>query len=205
MGNDLFRRDTQTSSHDEKRTYLLETALELLHSGGSDAFGMRAVARMAGVSLRTVQHYFPTKQALFASAISRLLQRFRKDGRPVRELVAEKRHQEALECWAESCLQEGVLGIKGELFSEALNIARHDSDTKLALFELHKSEIEFATWLFQQCNGNLQDQVAHQRAVTAYALLSGLQPMVFLGLYKDSALEDICRNTVSQVVRLAMD
>ena len=48
---------------------ITETALDALADGGFPALTMRGVARTLGVSLATLQHHFPTKDALWRAAV----------------------------------------------------------------------------------------------------------------------------------------
>jgi TetR/AcrR family transcriptional regulator, transcriptional repressor of bet genes len=54
--------------HDIRRAELSRAVVELVADGGLDAVSVRAVAANAGVSIGTVQHYFPTKDAMLAHA-----------------------------------------------------------------------------------------------------------------------------------------
>jgi len=54
--------------HEARRTTLAETVVELVDEQGLEAVSVRAVAARAGVSIGTVQHYFPTKDAMLMHA-----------------------------------------------------------------------------------------------------------------------------------------
>lgn len=51
---------------------IVDAALDALADGGYRALTMRGVARALGVSLATLQHHFPTKDALWRAAIDHL-------------------------------------------------------------------------------------------------------------------------------------
>lgn len=51
---------------------IVNAALDALADGGYRALTMRGVARTLGVSLATVQHHFPTKDALWRAAVDHL-------------------------------------------------------------------------------------------------------------------------------------
>ncbi|WP_051645744.1 TetR/AcrR family transcriptional regulator [Corynebacterium vitaeruminis] len=59
---------TERRNHEEIRATLVEAAIDLAAGGGTAAVTFRGVAARAGVSAGKVQHYFPTAQALQASA-----------------------------------------------------------------------------------------------------------------------------------------
>ena len=51
---------------------IVDAALDALADGGFRALTMRGVARTLGVSLATLQHHFPTKDALWRAAVDHL-------------------------------------------------------------------------------------------------------------------------------------
>ena len=53
---------------------IVDAALDALADGGYPALTMRGVARSVGVSLATLQHHFPTKDALWRAAVDHLAQ-----------------------------------------------------------------------------------------------------------------------------------
>ncbi|MEX1146969.1 MAG: TetR/AcrR family transcriptional regulator [Sphingomonadales bacterium] len=57
----------------ERFAQILETAIDVLAFEGYSKFTMRNVAARSGLSLRNVQHYFPTKDVLFKSAVHQML------------------------------------------------------------------------------------------------------------------------------------
>lgn len=54
--------------HEERRAALTAVLLELVAEHGIEGASVRAVAARAGVSIGTVQHYFPTKDAMLQHA-----------------------------------------------------------------------------------------------------------------------------------------
>ncbi|MCX4744060.1 TetR family transcriptional regulator C-terminal domain-containing protein [Kitasatospora sp. NBC_01287] len=58
--------------HEERRRQIAEALLRIADTQGLQSASMRAVAAEAGVSLRLVQYYFTTKEALLLDALARL-------------------------------------------------------------------------------------------------------------------------------------
>lgn len=54
--------------HHQRRAHLAAVFIGLLADGGMEAVSVRSVAARAGVSIGTVQHYFPTKAAMLLHA-----------------------------------------------------------------------------------------------------------------------------------------
>lgn len=63
---------TARVDHEERRTQIAEALLRIADTQGLQSASMRAVAAEAGVSLRLVQYYFNTKEALLLDALARL-------------------------------------------------------------------------------------------------------------------------------------
>jgi AcrR family transcriptional regulator len=61
----------------ESREVILDAVISVLASRGSDALSIRNVAAEAGVSVGSVQHHFPTKDALIVGAMTAVNERFR--------------------------------------------------------------------------------------------------------------------------------
>lgn len=55
----------------DRRTAILEGALDLFARHGYAGAGMRAIARTAGIREATLYHYFPTKEALMEALVAR--------------------------------------------------------------------------------------------------------------------------------------
>ena len=62
--------------HEERRQQIADALLRTAAARGLHATGMREVAAEAGVSLRLVQYYFGTKEALLLAAMQHLAARF---------------------------------------------------------------------------------------------------------------------------------
>lgn len=67
----------QLSSHRPRQAALTDALLSIVAERGLDQVSVREVASAAGVSIGTVQHYFPTKDAMLAGAFNEVVQRLR--------------------------------------------------------------------------------------------------------------------------------
>jgi len=78
---------------DLTRELILGALVELLEEGGADEISVQDVARKAGVSLRTVYRYFPTRDELVVSGATWIFSR----------LVADPGAEKTLDDLVESC------------------------------------------------------------------------------------------------------
>jgi AcrR family transcriptional regulator len=65
------------STHRPREAALTEALLRIVAERGLDQVSVREVATEAGVSIGTVQHYFPTKDAMLAGAFAEVVERVR--------------------------------------------------------------------------------------------------------------------------------
>ncbi len=61
--------------HNQRRAQLVDVISGIVAERGVDAVSVREVASHAGVSIGTVQHYFPTKDRMLAFAVDRVGER----------------------------------------------------------------------------------------------------------------------------------
>jgi AcrR family transcriptional regulator len=61
--------------HEQRRRLLAEAVFAVIGTRGFEAVSLRDVAEQAGVSMGTVQHYFPAKQQMLLFALGHMRQR----------------------------------------------------------------------------------------------------------------------------------
>lgn len=67
----------QESTRSSKSAAITESLLDIVDQHGLDHVSVREVATHAGVSIGTVQHYFPTKDAMLTAAYDEVVRRLR--------------------------------------------------------------------------------------------------------------------------------
>jgi AcrR family transcriptional regulator len=67
----------QVSSRRHRETALIDAVTLIVAERGLDQVSVREVAAAAGVSIGTVQHYYPTKQQMLAAAYTEAVRRIR--------------------------------------------------------------------------------------------------------------------------------
>ncbi len=73
----MIRGMRQLSSHRPREAALTDALLGIVAERGLDQVSVREVASAAGVSIGTVQHYFPTKDDMLAAAFTEVVRRIR--------------------------------------------------------------------------------------------------------------------------------
>jgi len=73
----MMLRMKQVSSDKPREAALTEAVLGIVGERGLDQVSVREVATAAGVSIGTVQHYFPTKERMLAAAYTEAVRRIR--------------------------------------------------------------------------------------------------------------------------------
>lgn len=81
----------------DRQRQLLQTAVELAEQSGFASFSMRDVASAAGVSLGTLQHFFPSKDGLIRAVALSLADQVVQVASAIPEVSSKLRGLEALE------------------------------------------------------------------------------------------------------------
>jgi AcrR family transcriptional regulator len=88
------------------RSAILHAVISVLSTRGSDAVTIRNVAAEAGVSVGSVQHNFPTKEALIIGAMTAVNERFRERLRSLLQSEESAERRLRIFCEEVSCLTE---------------------------------------------------------------------------------------------------
>lgn len=88
---------------------ILDAVIAVLSTRGSDALSIRNVAAEAGVSVGSVQHHFPTKDALIVGAMTAVNERFRARTRTLLEAEESPEARLRVFCVEISCVTDAGL------------------------------------------------------------------------------------------------
>ena len=83
-----------------RRDRLSAVLLEVVAEGGLEAASIRAIAARAGVAIGTVQHYFPTKDAMLRHAYRRVGEDSARARRSAPARPRRRRRRSARCCWS---------------------------------------------------------------------------------------------------------
>jgi TetR/AcrR family transcriptional regulator len=115
-----------TSKGQERADAILEVARATLARDGYAALSMRSVAQQAGISLSTVQHYYPSRDDLVEALLTHFLDRYQ---RVIEQRMAQAGDSPRMPLFAsiiDLCLEELRSQISSGLFFEVAALAhRH--------------------------------------------------------------------------------
>src|SRR3954471_2257518 len=126
-----------------RRDEIIETALELLESEGSEALSMRRISDRVGIRAPSIYKHFPNKEALEAAMISvgfvRQAENFERAGRDLPALARSYRafareHPHLYRLMTERPLDRGLLepGVEARAAAPVIDAAGGDADAARA-------------------------------------------------------------------------
>lgn len=159
----------------EREVKILKAACHLLAEKGHAKFSMRRVAIDTGVTLRTVQHYFPTKRELLVETVKYTLgQQYEKKYMRQWEKSHAKSSRERLLIMLDFLLRDLRSRFAPRFFFELWALALRDKDASIAVdvvYSLHRRNIES---LIEDMNPNLSPQQVSHRAIIVAMLVEGM-------------------------------
>ncbi len=195
----------KNDSRKEREIEILEEARNLLAEKGYVKFSMRGVAAAAGISLRTVQHYFPTKKDLLVETVKYTLTHYYHE--QFHFLFEEHQAKEPVDKFLivmDYMLEDLRDPFTLRFFTELWALSVRDKDAATAMdviYTLHRKNFEE---LIRAINPGLsQRRVAH-RASMAVVVIEGLTLLVGDGKPQHKELEGIEREVKSRILDVIM-
>ena len=179
---------------------LLEAARSALAEKGHGQFSMRSVAKAAGVHLRTVQYYFPTKRDLLTEAMEYTINTYYLGQYPVTRnnyagLSPEKKF-EAMMGFLFDDLKDPFVCL---FFPEMWALASRDEDAAAALDKFYRMHRQSIAAVISEYRPDLSSRlVAHRTAIVAM-MIEGLLLLVGHGKPQHSELRGIRTEVIRQM------
>lgn len=127
----------RSSKGEARRREILQTTLDVLIEDGLIEFSLRRVANRADMRLSSLQHHFPTLDALLSAAIPHALQAQREAARDA--LPADSSSPEArLRDFARHLLADDTVRTRRTLMSQIQALALQRADVRTALDEHYR-------------------------------------------------------------------
>lgn len=159
---------------------------------GYSKFSMRGVAASLGISLRTVQHYYPTKRDLLVETVKYTLAHYYHEQFHILfEKNETKKPIDKFLIMIDYMLEDVRDPFSIRFFTELWALSLRDIDASIAMdtvYTLHRQNIE---QLIAQINPNLSSHRVSHRAAIVTALIEGLMLLLGDGKPDHCELEDI--------------
>ncbi len=170
------------AGHERRRNDILETARVLLSEEGYESFSMRRVASGAGIHLKTLQHYFPSKEQLIQSTLEFTDALYTSTAEAIKSNRGSpvEHFEEYIRYLLEDDKNRQTAGFFYQLWAQA----HVDAKTNRVMEKIYRNHIGNLERLMQAINPDLPDETRRQRAVIVAALIEGL--MLFVGYGKKS-------------------
>ncbi|GEM45587.1 TetR/AcrR family transcriptional regulator [Deinococcus cellulosilyticus] len=189
--------------HGDLRNALFQISMDLLTTEGLAAFGLREVARRAGVSISAIYRHFPDREALLAELAAegfRMLIRAHAESGELEEPDAVKAIEQSGLVYLQFADQHPHL-LK-VMFGEVL--ARHQSFPQVAQLSMEAfAQLETLILRGQQ-QGVFRDGPVGEKALMCWGMVHGMAQIRMEGIVlpgvERSSLEDLARMVSDQLV-----
>lgn len=166
--------------HEKRRNDILETARILLSEEGYESLSMRKVASGTGIHLKTLQHYFPSKDLLIQSTLEFTDALYTSTADAIKSNTSSP--DEHFEQYIRYLLDDDKNRQTAGFFYQLWAKAHIDEKTNRVMEKIYKNHIGNLERLMQAVNPDMSDATRKQRAVIVAALIEGL--MLFVGYGK---------------------
>ncbi|MDG2115530.1 MAG: TetR/AcrR family transcriptional regulator [Porticoccaceae bacterium] len=194
-----------SSARNKREIEIVEQARNLLAEQGYSKFSMRGVAASMGISLRTVQHYYPTKRDLLSETVKyTLVHYYHEQFHILFEENETKDPTEKFLIMIDYMLEDVRNPFSIKFFTELWALSLRDLDASIAMdtiYTLHRQNIE---QLIVEINPNLSASRSSHRATIVIALIEGLMLMLGDGKPHHSELDGIDQEVRKRILDIVM-
>ncbi len=178
---------------------LLEAARSALAEKGHSQFSMRSVAKAAGVHLRTVQYYFPTKRDLLTEVLEYTISTYYIGQYQVTRnnyagLAPEKKLENVLGFLIDDLKEPFVC----QFFPEVWALASRDADAAAALDRFYIMHRQSIAAIITEMRPELPARVIAQRAAIVGMMSEGMLLLIGHGKPQHSELRGIRAEIIRQ-------
>ena len=191
------------AGHEQRRQDILETARILLSEEGYEALSLRKVARGAGIHLKTLQHYFPSKEILIQSTLEFTDALYTSKTNTITSKAgsAIEHFEEYLRYLLDDDKNRQTAGFFYQLWARA----HVDKKTNRVMEKIYKSHIGNLERLMEAVNPELPTSIRRQRAVIVAATIEGLMLFVGYGKKCPANAKGVEKETISLCKSLALN
>ena len=196
-------RFSQRASSQKRSGEILEAARVLLSEEGYEQFSLRKVARRTGIHLKTLQHYFPSKEILIQSTLQYTDSLYTLTTEQISAQSGDARDH--FESYIRYLIDDDKNQQTAGFFYQLWARAHVDPETNRTMMRMYRSHTQNIEALMEPMNLAMNEQLRKQRALMIVAMIEGM--MLFVGYGKErpmgvGAIED---ELVSTCVKLVLD
>ena len=173
-------RNLKRKSSLKRSMEILEATKLLLSEQGYDKLSLRKIAAITGIHLKTLQHYFPTKEILIKATLEYVQSLYEKKIQEIssHSTDAEKNFKNYINYLVEDIKTIETAGFFFQLWAMA-HVDKNTNNIMEQIYQAHTDSIEN---LIKAINPDMGNHMRKQRAVMIAALIEGM--MLFLGYGK---------------------
>ena len=173
-------RKLKRKSSKKRNLEILEATRVLLSEKGYDKLSLRKIAVITGIHLKTLQHYFPTKEILIKSTLEYVISLYDKKVQEISTHSSdpEKNFKNYVKYLIEDTKNIQTAGFFYQLWA----MSYVDKNTNNIMEKIYQGHTDSLENLIKAINPDMGDHMRKQRAVMIAALIEGM--MLFVGYGK---------------------
>ena len=173
-------RRLKRESSKKRNLEILEATRVLLSEKGYDKLSLRKIAAITGIHLKTLQHYFPTKEILIKSTLEYVISLYDKKVQEISTHSSdpEKNFNNYIKYLIEDTKNIQTAGFFYQLWA----MSHVDEKTNNIMNKMYLDHTNNIENLIEALNSDMGDHMRKQRAVMISALIEGM--MLFVGYGK---------------------
>jgi len=173
-------RKLKRESSKKRNLEILEATRVLLSEKGYDKLSLRKIAAITGIHLKTLQHYFPTKEILIKSTLEYVISLYDKKVQEISTHSSdpEKNFKNYIKYLIEDTKNIQTAGFFYQLWA----MSHVDEKTNNIMNKMYLDHTNNIENLIEALNPDMGDHMRKQRAVMISALIEGM--MLFVGYGK---------------------
>lgn len=194
----------QTSKWTSTEIRILEAARKIIANKGYSKFSMRSIASGAGIHLKSLQYYFPSKKVMLDAVVSYTIEHYYfEEYLKQFESHAAVTPRQRLDVMLDYLIDDLSNPFTSRFFPELWALATRDKDMTAALDHFYQSHLASLQNLFAEVNPALNRETAALKATVVGMLIEGL--VLIMGHGKPAHpervnLAEFAKGTVLQII-----
>jgi AcrR family transcriptional regulator len=195
-------RKLKRESSKKRNLEILEATRVLLSEKGYDKLSLRKIAAITGIHLKTLQHYFPTKEILIKSTLEYVISLYDKKVQEISTHSSdpEKNFKNYIKYLIEDTKNIQTAGFFYQLWA----MSHVDEKTNNIMNKMYLDHTNNIENLIEALNPDMGNHMRKQRAVMISALIEGMMLFVGYGKKRSQNTAHIEKEIVALCTNLAV-